>query len=261
MTTLAFDDILNIIPIVLNPSDCSRCLKPSDTISKLKPKTIKKIIEDCTGQSKLEYIKMKEFFCPKNSQNFEETEKSYMENNKLPIILEYYDDMAFLQMIDIEYLVSYLDKNLTCECVIFPIIYHYHEKQIGHILLILFDNINNLAYIIDSNGISQTEGFKLFEQFIEQTIEIMKGYANSNITYSYISCDLWNSDNIVMNYNYNHSELHDGGNCMMWTFVIIKLLVESKLTPCQIFSDLDKLENEEKIYLIKEYRNFILSNY
>jgi hypothetical protein len=175
----------------------------------------------------------------------------------------YNDELVFVDIIAINDLVNYLYDNMKCNYIAFPVYHHYHinnddkkKNNSSHISLLLFDNLNQLIYHIDSNGVSKKN------IILEKVIQFHMNIINEcGFNYSFIKSEIWNHDKVYLNVNYHHDELNDKGNCVTWTFLITKLICETLKSPYEILDEIEKLNNDEKIYILKEYRNIILANF
>jgi hypothetical protein len=229
------------------------------------PHILQNIICDITKQSKMDTVNRSCYSYDNKLKSFVQQETDFMSDASLsPFIIEYYNEMIFLEMINIEELANYLHINseCKCKCIALPIMHGYHKDDekntTAHISVIIFDNINKLVYHIDSNGWSNTKKFLHLENFLEQNINMLCGFG---LFYNYIRCEYWNEEKIYLNINYNHYELNDAGNCMIWTILIIKLMQETDFFPAELFDKLEKLEYEEKIFVMKAYGTYLLNTY
>jgi hypothetical protein len=269
-----FEEIVNIIGQSIKNTDSRNYLEISGDIRNyllptLPLKVLQNIICDTTNQKKMNFVNRICYSYNNEIQNFVQHENMTHNDISLsPIIIEYYENMTFIEFICLDELINYLNINKNCDYVALPILYGNHEegqKELsGHISVLIFDNINNLVYHIDSNGWNTSEKSLKFEKFISQNIEMLNDISknfNNNLSYNYIETDLWNEEKIYLNINYNHQELNDKGNCMIWTLLIIKMLQETKQFPGEIFDKLEKLEYEEKVFTIKTYGDLLLNIY
>jgi hypothetical protein len=243
-------------------------------LSTLPSYILQNIICNITKQTKINEMnitcynydsKLKSFVEQEQEQEQEQEKSNFSDSSFNPFTIEYYSDMVFLEMINIEDLAGYLHVNLDCNYVAFPVIHGFYDLQKkkeneikGHISVIIFDNKNNLAYHIDSNGWNKTKKFLQLENFIEQKISMLEGFG---LNYNYIRCEYWNNEQIYLNVNYHHKELNDTGNCMIWTILMIKLMKETNFFPGELFDKLEKLNYEEKIYIMKTYGTILLNKY
>jgi hypothetical protein len=264
-----FEEIIDIIHSDVkcqNIDDINSDIR-NTLIPTIPPHIIQNIICDMTKQSKMNE-------CNRVCYSYDKMLKSFVQHNEEPVccdinlsplVIEYFDDMMFLEMIHIDELAQYLHINSECDYVALPVLYGFHaeNKEIknatsAHISVIIFDNINKFVYYLDSNGWDNTENFKNIENFIEQNISMLEAFGAN---YCYLKCEIWNKEQIYLNINYNHNELKNEGNCMTWMFLIIKLLQETKKCPGDIFDELEKLDYESKVYVIKSYGDILLNLY
>lgn len=267
-----FEDIVNIV----SSTNTDTYQKPqeyleidSDVRNFILPllpgRIIQQIICDTTRQSEMKTINRSCFNYDKTLKSFVQQDGEFLsDDNMSPFIVEYYDEMVFLEMININDLADYLSINSHCEFIALPVLHGFHDSlhtskhMSAHITTIIFDNINKLVYHIDSNGWGNTENFLRIENFIEQNMNML---ADLDVCYNYVRCEFWNTEQIYLNIDYHHNELNSRGNCMTWTILIIKLLQETKLFPSELFDKLEKLEYEEKIFIMKTYGTYLLNTY
>lgn len=260
-----FEEIVNIVNIS-NQKEISRrnvdSETKSDLISRLPSKTLQKIICDITKQSNMNTSNRTCYCYNDQIKSFVQQDKSQFNDNSLnPIIIEYYNEMIFFEMIHLEEMVQYLYTNIDCNYVIFPVFHGYHvdEKETtAHISMVVFDNVNKLVFHLDSNGWSENKKKYQIEKLIESHINMANGFG---LGYAYIESKDWNPDRIYLNVNYHHQEIHDGGNCMLWTILLIKMLQETKRMPEDLFDHLEKLDYEEKVFILKILGDEILCKY
>lgn len=263
-----FEEIVNIIRSDLDEKKFLENLEIDGDVRNyllplMPPDILQKVICDITKQTKMNEVNRTCYSYEKSLKSFVQQETSTFNNISMsPIIIEYFNDMIFLEMIYIEELAEYLHINFECNYVALPIIHGYHKdaekKTSAHISVVIFDNINKLTFHIDSNGWHKTEKISRLENFIEQNVSMLGGFG---LNYNYIRCEYWNKDKIYLNVNYHHSELNDAGNCMLWTILMIKSMQETNLFPGELFDKLEKLEYEEKVYVVKTYGDILLNKY
>jgi hypothetical protein len=264
-----FEEIVNIVTLHhSNKKESSEFLEIDGDVRNyllptMPPHILQNVICDITKQTKMDEVNRTCYSYNTNLKSFVQQETSTFNDISLsPIIIEYFNNMIFLEMINMEELAEYLHINSECNYIALPIIHGYHKdeekKTNAHISVIIFDNINKLAFHIDSNGWNETENFLKLENFIEQSVSMLDGFG---LNYNYIRCEHWNQEKIYLNINYHHNELNDMGNCMIWTILMLKLMQETNLFPGQLFDKLEKLEYEEKIFVIKTYGDILLNKY
>lgn len=262
-----FEELVNIICINNYDQSDRKTLasiennkeKSNDIITRLNSKTIQNILTSITNQKELNnfYVNGYSYNIPTESiiqkDNYDFVDESFNVLN-----IEYYNnELVFIDILSINDLVNYLYDNISCEYIAFPVYHGSHDKDsMNHISLLLFDNINKLIYHIDSNGVCDEN--KILEKIAKFHLEMINVY---NLNYTFVESENWNCKEVYLNINYQHDELYDKGNCVIWTLLLAKIICETHRMPSDVFDEIEKLDRDEKIFILKEYKNFILKKY
>lgn len=234
-------------------------------VSRFSPSIVQNIMCDITKQSKLNRFNYTSYGYDEKYETFVQCE-NFPENdeneNQSPFNIGYINNMLYLDMINIEDLAEYLSLNLDCGIVAIPVRHSYTENkkmsEYGHISVMIYDNKTGFVYHVDSNGWKDDKQYNILENFIEQNISMLNGFG---LNYTYLKCKEWNNENIGLNVNYHHKELNDAGNCMTWTILFVNLIEKALLSPYDLYDNLEKLDYEEKIYVLKTYGDILLNKY
>jgi hypothetical protein len=170
-------------------------------------------------------------------------------------------------------LANYLYDNQTCDYIFIDILKLYwffgetYEQTCSHVILLVFDNIRKISYIFDSNNFDeQNQNLikmkKIDENFFAQNFIILNDTLKNLFDipgYTFLNHNSWNPKNINLNINYGN-EMKDG-NCYIFIFIIANFLQESKKHIVDIIEEFNNISNEEKVFILKTFYNYISNLY
>lgn len=194
-----------------------------------------------------------------------------------------------LHTLSIESLVEYLTNNLSegKKYVFIPLSFSSEYDEYLHMSCLIFDIINNKVYLYDPNGRSTYFNDIVIDAFIKNNkmkkeeldkelmrelyIEtsdlvdkLMEGYLNEinkvfNVKYTFISSRTWNKYNRVINKSFNNSVI-GSGHCVITTIMLLHYLSLTEDELKIVFENITKLNDEELIYIINCYSNWMYNN-
>ncbi|ARF11792.1 hypothetical protein Klosneuvirus_2_228 [Klosneuvirus KNV1] len=166
------------------------------------------------------------------------------------------DQYLLLNALSPQTLCNYILDNQQTRFIFFPLNYMTESKDSGHIASLVFDNQTKKVYMADSNGKS-TYFDQLLGQPMNQYIEYMlsnyiKDINNLGLSYQYVFIDEWNAKNLHMNKHFKNSYV-GVGHCLILSLMISHVMTQFAIIPKDAFELLAQLEDEELLFLIKEY--------
>lgn len=179
---------------------------------------------------------------------FAEINKKY----DCPFLIELYESQMFLKTCKATDLQILINKNIDKKYIFCPIkYYHYDNKHIypeidRHIGLLILDNETKICYYMNTNGWT----IKNYDRIIEDTFDKFC----KKINYSYIYQNVWNKNNININYG-NKIEI---GHCVPLSYLAIIYLNNNK-SIYDYFIEISTSIEENKRKLLKEFENYLVS--
>jgi len=166
------------------------------------------------------------------------------------------DQYLLLNTLSPQTLCNYILDNQHTRFIFIPLNYMTESKDSGHIASLVFDNKTKKVYMVDSNGKS-TYFDQLTGQPMNQYIEyILLQYINElnklGFLYQYTFVAEWNANNLYMN-KYFKNDYIGVGHCLILTLMISQVMTNYNIIPKDAFEILSQLEDEEMLFLIKEY--------
>lgn len=143
--------------------------------------------------------------------------------------------------------------------IFYPMIIQTYDTQtnkykVGHITFVLFDTIKKNIYLIDSNGTncypcwSCTYYDIIFDHFTNELNFI------TNEKYTYVSSNVWNKSNYVLNRNFDDSII-GSGHCACISLLLIHYLSSNSKDITEIFKNFSSLDTDTFIEIIFDYTN------
>jgi hypothetical protein len=253
-----FEELISFISYENNNKSLQEFYDPHE-ISKFDDEQVEKIFCDITGQSEFK-TQLHDIFTYDNK-----TKQIYESGNNInnvsssgcPIVFEEMNEYIIISIMQDENLINYLYENENCNYIGFPIYTQYYTYKSAHISLLVFDNVNRKCFYIDSNGKTH-DNRKFYDYFFDEKINYL---CNFELIYEYEKSEIWNKHNIILNINYNNKELNNRGNCMIWTIFILHIISTTLLHPGELYKKLELLNDDEKIYILKEYAKITTLKY
>lgn len=166
------------------------------------------------------------------------------------------DQYLLLNILSPQTLCNYILDNQHTRFIFIPLNYMTMAKESGHIASLVIDNKTQKIYMVDSNGKS-TYFDHLLGQKLNQYIELMLlNYVNElnnlGFSYQYIFVNEWNNKEMYFN-KYFDNQYIGIGHCLILTLMISNVMTQFNMDPKDAFELLSQLNDDELLFLIKEY--------
>lgn len=171
------------------------------------------------------------------------------------------DEYLILNALTPYYLYKYINKNRHINYIFLTLNYGCNAKIQHHQAGILIDNKNEKIYLIDPNGFptyfNELFGIDMSYMIEKLLYEYFLELKKFGFNYEYIFTYQWNPNCICLNKIFPDNNYIGSGHCVILTILIFHLINVFNYNPIEIYEMLNKLSDEELLYIIKNYTTTI----